>query len=94
MAQSPYADLPASAFWKTAVASCNALQINGLWNPKFSITQSDRVITAGSCFAQHFSRALVARGAVRALVTDGGRPAAAPRGEAAPIGDQTAAETA
>lgn len=62
MAQSPYADLPPTAFWKTGVAAHNPLQIQGLWQPKFSITQSDKVVTAGSCFAQHFSRALVARG--------------------------------
>ncbi len=58
----PYVDLPETAFWKTAVAAQNPLQISDLWHPKFPIAPKHGVITAGSCFAQHFSRALVARG--------------------------------
>ncbi|EBA18425.1 hypothetical protein RSK20926_11919 [Roseobacter sp. SK209-2-6] len=58
----PYANLPETAFWKSAVAACNPLEISGLWRPKFPVPRRHKVITAGSCFAQHFSRALVARG--------------------------------
>lgn len=58
----PYIGLPETAFWKTAVAAKNPLQISQLWQPKFPVARKHRVITAGSCFAQHFSRALVARG--------------------------------
>ena len=61
-ASNPYVGLPESAFWKTAVAAHNPLEISGLWSPKFPVLRRHRVITAGSCFAQHFSRALVARG--------------------------------
>ena len=60
--QNPYEGLPDEAFWRRAVAEKNALEISGLWTPKFAVAPKHRVITAGSCFAQHFSRALVARG--------------------------------
>ncbi|HQY45208.1 MAG TPA: GSCFA domain-containing protein [Paracoccaceae bacterium] len=58
----PYQNLPPERFWRTGVAECDALQISGLWQPKFAIKTRSRIVTAGSCFAQHFSRALVARG--------------------------------
>lgn len=38
------------------------MAITGLWAPKFAITPNDGVATFGSCFAQHFGRALRARG--------------------------------
>lgn len=58
----PYSGLPDTAFWRTAVAAHNPLEISGLWVPEFAILPKHRVVTAGSCFAQHFSRALRARG--------------------------------
>jgi len=58
----PYKALGPEAFWKTAVGAKNPLQIGGLWSPKFQITQDMPIVTAGSCFAQHFSRALAGRG--------------------------------
>lgn len=58
----PYNGLPPSAYWKSAVADVNPLQISGLWTPKFAVTENDTIITAGSCFAQHIGRALSERG--------------------------------
>ena len=58
----PYETLPEDRFWRSAVADRDALDIAGLWKPKLRITRKDRIVTAGSCFAQHFARALVARG--------------------------------
>lgn len=58
----PYTNLPADRFWRTGVANMDALSIAGLWQPKFAIGPDLQICTAGSCFAQHFSRALVARG--------------------------------
>lgn len=58
----PYTSLPEQAFWKTAVADRNPLQISGLWSPKFPVLKKHRIVTAGSCFAQHIGRALAARG--------------------------------
>lgn len=58
----PYESLPADRFWRTAVAERSPFEISGLWTPKFEIGKRSRIVTAGSCFAQHFSRALVVRG--------------------------------
>lgn len=57
----PYKTLPDDRFWRTAVADRDALEITGLWRPKGPIGRRTRIVTAGSCFAQHFSKALVAR---------------------------------
>jgi hypothetical protein len=54
----PYVDLPPHAYWRTGVAEPDAMEISGLWRPKFAITPDDKTVTAGSCFAQHISRAL------------------------------------
>ena len=62
MTDQPYSALPATAFWRTAVAEKPPLEISGLWKPKFPITRTDRIVTAGSCFAQHIGRALKAEG--------------------------------
>ena len=57
----PYSALPASAFWRSAVAEPDRHDIAGLWQPKFLIERADNVVTYGSCFAQHIGRALKAR---------------------------------
>lgn len=62
VASNPYQSLPASAFWRTAVSEPDPLDISGLWVPKFPITAATRTVTAGSCFAQHISRALKGSG--------------------------------
>jgi hypothetical protein len=59
--QNPYSTLPPSAFWRSAVATKNPTDIRGLWDPKFEILPHQRVVTFGSCFAQHIGRALRAR---------------------------------
>ena len=58
----PYETLPEDRFWRSAVADREALEIAGLWQPRYPIKRRTRIVTAGSCFAQHFSKALVARG--------------------------------
>lgn len=58
----PYADLGPEAYWKTGVAEPGAHGLSGLWTPKFPIRPGDRIVTAGSCFAQHIGRALAERG--------------------------------
>jgi hypothetical protein len=57
----PYESLPEDRFWRTAVADRDALEITGLWKPKLQIKRRTRIVTAGSCFAQHFPKALAAR---------------------------------
>ncbi|WP_309667978.1 GSCFA domain-containing protein [Tabrizicola sp.] len=58
----PYEDLPPDRYWRTGVADVDVQDIAGLWKPRLHINSRTRIVTAGSCFAQHFSRALVARG--------------------------------
>lgn len=58
----PYIDLPARAFWRTAVAEPSCRAMTELWQPKFPVTRDDSILTAGSCFAQHLSGALVKHG--------------------------------
>ncbi|MGK0364727.1 MAG: hypothetical protein ACI85O_001785 [Saprospiraceae bacterium] len=60
----PYKSLPAKCFWRTGVAEKSAFEIDALYSPKYFIGKSDKIVTAGSCFAQHFSRALVQNGYV------------------------------
>lgn len=60
--QNPYVDLPQNAFWKTGVANNSAFDIHGLWSPKFRVLPRHKIVTAGSCFAQHIGRALAGRG--------------------------------
>jgi len=38
------------------------MDIDGLWVPKWQVTAQDKVVTFGSCFAQHFGRALLHKG--------------------------------
>lgn len=62
MTQNPYSDLPKNAFWRTAVADNSMFDLSDLHEPKFDLRPKDAVATYGSCFAQHFGRALEARG--------------------------------
>jgi len=60
--QNPYHNQPERAFWKSAVAQRHVADFEELWEP-IPLTRSDRVATAGSCFAQHIGRNLKIRGA-------------------------------
>ena len=58
----PYRHLPATSFWKQAVAEIALDSFDPVVEPAFTITKTETVATAGSCFAQHISRALIAGG--------------------------------
>lgn len=60
--RSPYADKPPRSFWRSGVAARDIAAAEDLFRPKFPITRDQRIATAGSCFAQHISRHLRARG--------------------------------
>lgn len=57
----PYDLQPDDAFWRAGVSARYPLSISGLWRAKRPVSAKDKVVTAGSCFAQHISRALQAR---------------------------------
>lgn len=58
----PYRGLPVYQYWRQSMAQTAREDVNPLVTPKFVIGPDDKIATAGSCFAQHISRNLVARG--------------------------------
>lgn len=67
----PYVSLPDTAFWRRSVGALAAEAVDPVIGVPFRIARRDAVATAGSCFAQHISRTLVADG-FRYLVTEKG----------------------
>ena len=62
MSHHPYRSLPDRNFWKQSIADIPFDQVDPVAGGKFRISRSDRVVTAGSCFAQHIARYLRAAG--------------------------------
>ena len=60
--KSPYTGLPSRAFWKTGVSEQNPLTIKNLYRRKFEIGFEEKIVTAGSCFAQHIANKFTAHG--------------------------------
>jgi hypothetical protein len=58
----PYRHLSDRAFWKQAVAEVSTCQVDPVGEVPFRIRRSDKVATAGSCFAQHISKKIRASG--------------------------------
>lgn len=58
----PYKIKPERAFWRASVGSRHYADLADLWEP-MPLRKSDRIATAGSCFAQHIGNNLAARGA-------------------------------
>lgn len=60
--KSPYTDLPPERFWRSGVSETHPLLVENLYKKKFSISRSNKIATAGSCFAQHVSSHLQKNG--------------------------------
>lgn len=58
----PYRGLKDFQFWKRAVSEVEKFEFAPLVDPKFLIGEEDKIVTAGSCFAQHLARALQQNG--------------------------------
>ena len=58
----PYRHIPPRGFWRTAVAEPGLFGMSELWNSVWTLPSDAVFATFGSCFAQHISRALLARG--------------------------------
>ncbi|MCP5156296.1 MAG: GSCFA domain-containing protein [Ectothiorhodospiraceae bacterium] len=54
----PYRQLPQSSYWRQSVAECSAGDIDPVGEMPFRLEPTDRIATAGSCFAQHIARYL------------------------------------
>lgn len=69
----PYRSLPDHQFWSRAIARVEPHDVDPVIAPKFSITPTDQIATAGSCFAQHIARHL-ARSGFSYMVTEKAHP--------------------
>ncbi|CAN5518067.1 GSCFA domain-containing protein [soil metagenome] len=56
MTTSPYSSLPKRQFWRTGVRDADWTTIDDLYRKKFPIEKTTKIMTAGSCFAQHIGR--------------------------------------
>src|SRR5690606_14694746 len=54
----PYRGLPHYQYWRRSIERMSIEDVDPVIHASFQIRRSDRVATAGSCFAQHVSRAL------------------------------------
>lgn len=52
----PYSGLPDQQFWKNDPGVKNAAALDPVGEAPFRISPTDRIVTAGSCFAQHVAR--------------------------------------
>lgn len=67
----PYRGLPDRQFWRRGVAGVEPFMLDPVVDPRFSIVPTDRVATAGSCFAQHIARRLDENGFNYFVTEDG-----------------------
>ncbi len=58
----PYVGLPDYQFWRRAIEHVSLQEVDPIVRTGFMLQRSDRVATAGSCFAQHISSSLHQRG--------------------------------
>lgn len=69
MASTPYDKQADYAYWKMAVSNHNYADLDPVIGMPFKLTRSHKIVTAGSCFAEHIGRYLKAAGA-NFLVTE------------------------
>jgi hypothetical protein len=69
----PYSKLPASSYWRQAVANVPPGDVDPMVDPPFRLGARDKIVTAGSCFAQHIGRHL-AKSGCNYLVTEKPHP--------------------
>ena len=62
MADHPYKGLPAYCFWRGSIAEPPPVEVDPVVAGKFKLAKSDRIVTAGSCFAQHIASHLQRNG--------------------------------
>ena len=58
----PYSSYPSKAFWKTGVVEKLTVINYELYKKKYEINDSAKIMTAGSCFAQHIGNRLRDKG--------------------------------
>jgi len=60
--ESPYRDNPRRTYWKTGMRTSSVATIPDLYRKRFEIKATDRIATAGSCFAQHIAKYMRSNG--------------------------------
>lgn len=60
--ENPYSSLPDYCFWLKGVAKLAFNEVDPVVRTKFKLAETDRIATAGSCFAQHIANTLVKNG--------------------------------
>jgi hypothetical protein len=73
----PYRNLPDYRLWRKAIADVPASEVDPFVSAPYRIGMSDRIVTAGSCFAQHVARYLRNAG-LNFLVTETAHPITPP----------------
>jgi hypothetical protein len=58
----PYSDVASYRRWNQAIARTAPAEVDPVTFSPFTITRSDKIVSAGSCFAQHIRRHLVENG--------------------------------
>jgi hypothetical protein len=58
----PYKSIPQYAFWRKAISEIDPAEVDPVVRGAFAISPKDKVVTAGSCFAQHIGRRLRSSG--------------------------------
>ncbi|WP_158806327.1 GSCFA domain-containing protein [Acidisoma sp. L85] len=61
-ASTPYSTKNAGAFWKASVAETDPTEVDPVDPIAFRIEKDTKIVTAGSCFAQHIAKRLQAKG--------------------------------
>ena len=79
MTENPYKSLPDSSFWRKSVSLVERHAFDPVTNARFRIGKTEKVATAGSCFAQHISARLQSIGFNYYVVEDGASFAAEER---------------
>lgn len=74
----PYIGLPDRQFWKKDPGIDDPALFDPVSDVPFRITRADRVVTAGSCFAEHLGRRLAQAG-FNHLITEPAHPMIAPK---------------
>lgn len=59
---SPYEKLGDERFWRHGVAKANPGKVKNIHRPRWPISQTETIVTMGSCFAQHIADVLRERG--------------------------------
>lgn len=67
----PYENIADHQFWKRAISNTSKHLVNPHVSPKFQLTPSNKVATAGSCFAQHIGSFLKESGFSYLVSSDG-----------------------